>query len=182
MNTNENINKYINKIETIFKNLTNDYNSIILKLPNLLLNDILSYDHLLDIEVSMTDLSIHIQSILFIIEKSSEGSNGITDSTSENSNEIRDGYTTYKNKFEEEYINKQNTDKLVDTTLCDMMPLFFLYLMMIDTKSILKSKTFGKSINKQRTTKSDLQSEINSNTQNNKYNLYNMYIPEIELD
>jgi hypothetical protein len=63
MNTKENINKYINKIETIFKNLTNDYNSIMLKLPNLLLNDILTYDNLLDIEVSMTDLSIHIQSI-----------------------------------------------------------------------------------------------------------------------
>ena len=45
-----------------------------------------------------------------------------------------------KNDIFNEY---ENNNKLVDKTLINLMPLFFLYIMMIDKNSILNSKTFN---------------------------------------
>ena len=51
-----------------------------------------------------------------------------------------------KKELEEELQNKQKTNQLVDSTLVNMMPLFFLCLMIADKDSILHTSPLGQAI------------------------------------
>ena len=118
---------YFKKINKTFRNIANDYTILCSKLQFCVDNDILKYDNLLDLEVSMNDLSINLQSVLYTIAQVE-------------ANEIS------KKELEEELQNKQKTNKLVDSTLVNMMPLFFMCLMIADKDSILHTSPLGKAI------------------------------------
>ena len=139
MTAKDNLIHYMNKLNYTFTKLTNDYNYISSNITNLLNNDVIPYDHLTDLDISMNDLSINIQTILLIIENT------------ENTNEFNIRDSTHPSVTSEleglkpsEYEKQKKIDVLVKNTITKMLPLFLLYLMLYDNESILNSKTFGK--------------------------------------
>jgi len=163
MNSKDNLVHYMNKLNFTFTKLTNDYNYISSNITKLLNTDIIPYGNLTDLDISMNDLSINIQSILFIIENA------------ENAENADKSHEEQIIKNQEEYEKQKKTDILVDNTITKMIPIFLLCLMMFDKESILKSKTFGNNIN-----------DSNDNDNNNDVNnflsdlKYNVYIPELD--
>ena len=135
MTAKDNLIHYMNKLNYTFTKLTNDYNYISSNITNLLNNDEIPYDHLTDLDISMNDLSINIQTILLLVENS------------ENTNEfnLRDGtHPSVTRELDTGFEKQKKTDILVKNTIAKMLPLFLLYLMLYDNESILNSKTFGK--------------------------------------
>ena len=97
------------------------------KLPYLLQNDFMYEDDLLDMDISLSDLAIHLQLICMKVEELEHA----------RVMSIKD------NRFEEENDDK----KLVKQTMMKFLPLMMFYMMIIDKDSILNSKTFGKDKN-----------------------------------
>ena len=73
MTAKDNLIHYMNKLNYSFTKLTNDYNYISSNITKLLNNDVIPYEHLTDLDISMNDLSINIQTILIIIENTKCG-------------------------------------------------------------------------------------------------------------
>jgi len=148
----------MNKLNYTFTKLTNDYNYISSNITKLLNNDAIPYGYLTDLDISMNDLSINIQTILLIIEN--------TEST------INTRERDLENSLQLEYEKQKKNDVLVKNTITKMLPLFLLYLMMYDNESILNSKTFGK--NDEETLNGipnlNIVSDLN----------YDVYIPELD--
>ena len=116
MTAKDNLIHYMNKLNYTFTKLTNDYNYISSNITKLLNVDIIPYGHLTDLDISMNDLSINIQSILFIIENSLEN-------TAENDeNSIEEQII----KNDEEYEKQKKNEVLVDNTIKKMLPVFLL--------------------------------------------------------
>jgi len=146
MTAKDNLIHYMNKLNYSFTKLTNDYNYISSNITKLLNNDVIPYEHLTDLDISMNDLSINIQTILIIIEntKNTENIENI-----DNTREL-EGLKPSQRELEGfdpselEYEKQKKTDLLVKNTLTRMLPIFLLYLMLYDNESILNSKTFGK--------------------------------------
>ena len=129
MTAKDNLIHYMNKLNYTFTKLTTDYNYISTNITKLLNTEIIPYGHLTDLDISMNDLSINIQSILFIIK---------------NANENDEKYTTeHIIKNEEQYEKQKKTEVLVENTMQKMLPVFLLCMMMVDNESILKSNSFG---------------------------------------
>jgi len=158
MTAKDNLINNMNKLNYTFTKLTNDYNYISSNITKLLNNDAIPYGYLTDLDISMNDLSINIQTILLIIEN--------TEST------INTRERDLENSLQLEYEKQKKNDVLVKNTITKMLPLFLLYLMMYDNESILNSKTFGK--NDEETLNGipnlNIVSDLN----------YDVYIPELD--
>ena len=140
MTAQDNLNNYITKLNNTFSKLTTDYNYISSNITKLLNVDIIPYGYLTDLDISMNDLSINIQSILFIIENAIEN-----EKAKENkSDKTDDNYIKEQIiNNDEQYEKHKKTEILVDNTMKKMLPVFLLCLMMYDNESILNSKSFG---------------------------------------
>ena len=176
----DNLFNYMNKLDDTFSKLTNDYNYISSNITKLLNVSVVPFGDLIDLDISMNDLSINIQSILFIIK---------------NVIECEENNENYKNdskyieaqilKNEEQFEKQKKTEVLVENTMQKMMPVFLLCMMMYDNESVLKSNSFcnfGKNKNN------------NNNNNNNDNNILNgspnlnivsdiicdVYIPELD--
>lgn len=173
-NYNSYILNYIKTTGLIFDKISRDYNLLCNK-HNLLLNnnDLLSYDTLVNLEVSMTDLSIQLQNITYLLNNEEYA----------NANANANSNAKTPQLFEEEKKQFDNNDKIITQTIINMLPLFFMYFMMCDKDSIINSKAFGKSIkNKQKVnnTNTNDENKKNDETSINNKPVYN--IPFIELD
>ena len=129
MTAKDNLIHYMNKLNYTFTKLTSDYNYISTNITKLLNTEIIPFGHLTDLDISMNDLSINIQSILFIIENAIDNDENCT--------------IEQIIKNEEQYEKQKKTDVLVENTMKKMLPIFLLCMMMFDNESILKSKSFG---------------------------------------
>jgi hypothetical protein len=129
MTAKDNLIHYMNKLNYTFTKLTSDYNYISSNITKLLNPEIIPFGHLTDLDISMNDLSINIQSILFIIENAIDNDENCT--------------IEQIIKNEEQYEKQKKTDVLVENTMKKMLPIFLLCMMMFDNESILKSKSFG---------------------------------------
>ena len=158
---------YINKLNIVFNKITADYSYLSSNITNLLNNELILYDSLTELEISMNDLSINIQSILFIIEETKK------QNEFENIN-YNENYIDY---FEKEKEKEKKNDVLVNNTVKRMLPYLFLYLMLIDKESILNSSSFG---NNNIDDKLNGCPNINNNDINNINKLNNMYIPDLD--
>ena len=141
-NTMTNMNKKLNNIKLNFGNL---YSYI----PNLLNNNIIiPYENLILLEMSINDLSVQLQSIFTVIKEE----NNIEENEEENleqNNKLEyiteiEGLEKIEGMEDKENLYKHQNE-IVNKTLIKIMPIYFLYLMMIDTESILNSARFGKS-------------------------------------
>jgi hypothetical protein len=138
MTAQDNLNNYITKLNNTFSKLTTDYNYISSNITKLLNVDIIPYGYLTDLDISMNDLSINIQSILFIIENAIEN-----EKTKENDKNDDNYIKEQIINNDEQYEKHKKTEILVDNTMKKMLPVFLLCLMMYDNESILNSKSFG---------------------------------------
>jgi len=140
MTAQDNLNNYITKLNNTFSKLTTDYNYISTNITKLLNVDIIPYGYLTDLDISMNDLSINIQSILFIIENAIENEKAKENESDKNDeNYIKEQIINN----DEQYEKQKKTEILVDNTMKKMLPVFLLCLMMYDNESILNSKSFG---------------------------------------
>lgn len=185
MDTKNNLDIYLNKLNFSFNKITDDYDYIFSNIK-LLNNEIIINELLTNLEISMNDLSINMQSILFIIknkksideenkEKNEEEYNYEENNHEENNHEDYN-YEENKKNNEEEYNNEdiymENKNKvLINNTVKNMMPYLFLYLMLIDKESILNSSSFYSK-------KNDNSNEILNGYPYLKTN--NIYIPELD--
>jgi hypothetical protein len=143
MTAQDNLNNYITKLNNTFSKLTTDYNYISSNITKLLNVDIIPYGYLTDLDISMNDLLINIQSILFIIENAIENEKA-KENESDEKDEKDDNYIKEQIiNNDEQYEKQKKTEILVDNTMKKMLPVFLLCLMMYDNESILNSKSFG---------------------------------------
>ena len=189
MNENNNFiklisNDFINNLNKTFNKITINYNKIYSKIPELLNSYSLPFNNIIDLDTALNELSIQIQSILFIIEK--EESNVESNVENNVENNVESNVESNVDIF-----NEIKKDKLVNTTITKMLPLFFYYLMLFDNESIINSKTFGESIKRN---KNNLNGQPNLDILDtlgtldtldtvNKYSdISNLNMPFIELD
>jgi len=162
MDTKNNLDIYLNKLNFSFNKITDDYDYIFSNIK-LLNNEIIINELLTNLEISMNDLSINMQSILFIIKN-------------KKSIDEENNHEENKKNNEEEYNNEdiymENKNKvLINNTVKNMMPYLFLYLMLIDKESILNSSSFYSK-------KNDNSNEILNGYPYLKTN--NIYIPDLD--
>jgi hypothetical protein len=112
--------KYVRKLDKYFSDLQRDFKALTSKLPSLLNRELINKDEFLfDLEISMDDLAVQIQSAMFKLQQ------------------IKDNNIIEKNCS----INKGALD---DEALAkELLPLFFTYLMAVDKNSIINKQNFG---------------------------------------
>jgi hypothetical protein len=178
-------NTFISKLNKNTNDIIKDLNYLNTKLPYLLENDFIYPDDLLDMEISISDLNIHLQLICMKVEEienvrlssitinsKEENINEPTntnESTNESTNEpTNTNESTNESTNTNEPTNEQiieSTDKLIKKTFGKFLPFMMSYMMCVDKDSILYSKTFDK---------------INNTNNTNNTDIFKM--PEIELD
>ena len=169
MTAKDNLVHYMNKLNYTFTTITKDYNYISSNFTKLLNCDIIPYDNLTDLDISMNDLSINLQTLLFMIE------HAVMNDT--NDTNVKEQI----NKNQEQYEKQKKTDLLVDTTLTKMLPIFLLCLMMFDKESILNFNSFGKNSSKIDETLNGLPNMTMTMAMNSLPDLnYDIYIPELD--
>jgi hypothetical protein len=117
--------EYVEKIDTMFNNVTKDYKYIYDKIHNYINDGKISYNQLMDFEVSLEDLSIQINRLAFLFkQKEIEKQNLININFKE---------STYK---------ETKLDYIIEKTIFQYIPLLFIYFMIFDKESILYVKDF----------------------------------------
>lgn len=136
----EHINNSIDNINIKYNKIKTKYEKLYSEIPNLTkCNIILPYENLILLEISLDDFANQLESIFLFIKF--EINDLKNKKLLEQQNNVDD--TEYDDNDTQSNVN--DTNKLVDKTIKNMLPLFFFYLMMIDDNSILNSKTFGNS-------------------------------------
>jgi len=154
------IDKYIIELDDAIVNIMNDYKYISIYIPELIKNGIISNGTLLDLDISIDNLKQKIDSIIYVCGQSSfinttdntntntntntpDTSNTSDDTSDDTNDDTTDTTTNTTNTNNDIYVkiydklfNKQNTKDIIK------LPIFFLYLMLMDNNSILNSKTF----------------------------------------
>ena len=116
--------KYVRKLDKYFSDLQRDFKALTSKLPALLNRELINKDEFLfDLEISMDDLAIQIQSAMFKIHQQ------------DLENPAR--------KCEENLNQNGTIDN--ETIIKKLIPLLFTYLMAVDKNSIINKKNFGNS-------------------------------------
>ena len=113
--------EYVENLDTRFNNITKDYKYIYDNIHNYLNDDKISYNQLMDFEVSLEDLSIQLNSLVFLFKQNETIQN-----------------ETIQNEFNKE----TKLDYIIDKTIFHFMPLLFIYFMVFDKESILYAKDF----------------------------------------
>jgi hypothetical protein len=109
--------KYVRKLDKYFSDLQRDFKALTSKLPDLLNRELINKDEFLfDLEISMDDLAVQIQSAMFKVQQQdllyNKGARGA---------EALDAEALAK----------------------ELLPLFFTYLMAVDKNSIINKQNFG---------------------------------------
>ena len=151
--------KYVRKLDKYFCDLQRDFKALTSKLPVLLNRELINKDDFLfDLEISMDDLAIQIQSAMFKVHQQ------------DLENPAR--------KYEENLNHYETIDN--ETIVKKLLPLFFTYLMAVDKNSIINKKSFGNTFDSLLQTQSTV---VNTNVDNIGNNSTDVFIPPfIELD
>ena len=151
--------KYVRRLDKYFCDLQRDFKALTSKLPVLLNRELINKDDFLfDLEISMDDLAIQIQSAMFKVHQQ------------DLENPAR--------KYEENLNHYETIDN--ETIVKKLLPLFFTYLMAVDKNSIINKKSFGNTFDSLLQTQSTV---VNTNVDNIGNNSTDVFIPPfIELD
>ena len=151
--------EYVENLDTKFNNIKKDYKYIYDNIHNYLNDGKVSYNQLMDFEVSLEDLSIQLNSLVFLFKQ-----NQVQDIMLENSMNNMNNIDTQDNNYEhfnneakiKQYNKEIKKDKIdtkmdtkidyiIDKTIFNILPLIFFYFMVIDKESILYLKDFVES-------------------------------------
>ena len=128
--------EYVEKIDTRFNNITKDYKYIYDNIHNYLNDGKISYNQIMDFEVSLEDLSIQLNSLVFLFKQIQIESVVYLFNQKTNTNN-----TNNTNNINN--INKETkVDYIVEKTMFHFLPLLFIYFMVFDKESILYAKDF----------------------------------------
>ena len=156
--------KYVRKLDKYFSDLQRDFKALTSKLPSLLNRELINKNEFLfDLEISIDDLAVQIQSVMFKIQL------------------IEDNNILEKNCS----INKGARG--AEALAKELLPLFFTYLMAVDKNSIINKQNFGNTFDNTfgNTFDSLLQPQstaVNNNVGNNVGSTDAFIPPFIELD
>jgi hypothetical protein len=152
-------------------NLTKNINDVIKdltylnnKLPFLLNNEFMFPDDLLDMEISLNDLNVHLQLTCMKVEELEHARISSQQDNNKYNKEETETKTETKTQTKEHLDNKL----IIKQTFSNFLPFMMMYMMLIDKDSILHSKTFGKKQNIPDSTEEQPQQPI--------------LLPNIELD
>ena len=152
--------KYVRKLDKYFCDLQRDFKALTSKLPVLLNRELINKNEFLfDLEISMDDLAVQIQSAMFKLHQQ------------DLENPAR--------KYEENLNYNETIDN--ETIVKKLLPLFFTYLMAVDKNSIINKQNFGNTFDSLLQPQS---TSVNNNVGNNiGNNSTDAFIPPfIELD
>ena len=124
--------EYVENLDTKFNNIKKDYKYIYDNIHNYLNDGKVSYNQLMDFEVSLEDLSIQLNSLVFLFKQIQ------IESVVFLFNQRKTNDTKVTNN-----INKETkVDYIIEKTIFQFMPLLFIYFMVFDKESILYAKDF----------------------------------------
>jgi len=159
--------KYVRKLDKYFCDLQRDFKALTSKLPVLLNRKLINKDEFLfDLEISMDDLAVQIQSAMFKVQQQDLLYNKVA-----RGDEALDAGALDTEALDAEAFARK------------LMPLFLTYLMAVDKNSIINKKNFGNTFGN--TFDSLLQpqtTDVKNNVDNFDNNIDNIFIPFIELD
>ena len=164
--------EYVEKIDIRFDNIKKDYKYIYDNIHNFLNDDKISYNQLMDFEVSLEDLAIQLNSLVFLFKQIQIESTVLLF----NQKNINKNIDTNN-------INKESKiDYIVEKTIFNFMPLLFLYFMVFDKESILYAKDFieNKYDTKSYGNKADNTINTNTNTNTNTNDEFQYIIEPID--
>ena len=161
--------EYVEKLDNIMSSVIKDYKYIYDDIHNYLNDGKITYNELMDFEVSLEDLSIHLNSLVFFFKQKQVQdiiNNNIQVNIYKDENEITNANAEKIKQYNKEVKKDKNSkmdskiDYIIDKTIFNIMPLIFFYFMVIDKESILYLKNFV---------------ENKTNNTHNNYNTYNTY-------
>ena len=142
--------EYVEKLDTRFDNITKDYKYIYENIHNYLNDGKVSYNQIMDFEVSLEDLSIQLNSLVFLFkqiqidslvvlfnQKANQRNTNSTNSTNDVETTLR-----YKESKLDNLDKLDKLDSIIEKTLFHYIPLLFIYFMIFDKESILHMKDF----------------------------------------
>ena len=122
--------EYVEKLDNKFINITKNYNYIYENIHNYLTQRKITYNQIMDFEVSLEDLSINLNSLVFLFKQKQNETIDYNSIYNNNNNNINNN------------IKESKIDYIIDKTLFQFMPLLFIYFMIFDKESILYVKDF----------------------------------------
>ena len=125
--------EYVEKLDNRFDNITKDYKYIYENIHNYLNDGKVSYNQIMDFEVSLEDLSIQLNSLVFLFKQIQIDSLVLLFNQKSNVNNTNTN--TYK-------YTETKIDGIVEKTIFQYIPLLFIYFMIFDKESILYIKDF----------------------------------------
>jgi hypothetical protein len=148
--------EYVEKLDNQFNSITKDYKFIYEYIHNYLNDGKITYNQLMDFEISLYDLSIQLNSLMFLF-KNIQVENIVHTivNNKENKENKENKYPTYN---ENKYTNIKNMfkgdklDYVIDKTIFNFIPLLFIYFMIFDKDSILYVKDFIEKTNEMNNT------------------------------
>jgi len=127
--------KYVENIDNRMNRINKNYKYFYDNIHNYLNNGCIEYEHLLEFEYALQNVSIELNSLVYLFNHQKLIENNSIDNTI--------------NQFK--YNNNENIDKIykmdkidyiLDKTIFHYIPLLFLYFMIFDKESILHIKDF----------------------------------------
>jgi len=173
--------EYVEKIDNKISSVNKDYKCIYENIHNYLNDGKITYQELMDFEVSLEDLSIQLNSLVFLF-KQTQVQDIILQNSMNNINTQDNSYEHFNNEAKIKKYNKEikkdkidtkmdtKIDYIIDKTIFNILPLIFFYFMVIDKESILYLKDFveSKSQNTYNTYNTNNNIDINKEEYNNK--------------
>jgi len=150
--------EYVEKLDKKFINITKDYKYIYDNIHNYLNDGKVSYNQLMDFEVSLEDLSIQLTSLVFLFKQIQIDSVVFLFNQKKTNGKI-DNNTINNNK-------ETKVDYIIEKTIFNFLPCLFMYFMIFDKESILYAKDFIE--NKYDNINDNVNDNVNKNINNNK--------------
>ena len=127
--------EYVENLDTKFNNIKKDYKYIYDNIHNYLNDGKVSYNQLMDFEVSLEDLSIQLNSLVFLFKQIQIESVVLLFNQRKTNDTNNTNVTNNINK-------ETKVDYIIEKTIFQFMPLLFIYFMVFDKESILYAKDF----------------------------------------
>jgi len=135
--------EYVESLDNKFSSITKDYKYIYDNIHNYLNDGKVSYNQIMDFEISLEDLSIHINSLAFLFkQKQNESNTNISTSTSTSTSTNTNTNINTNNNSNSKTDTENKIDYILDKTIFQFIPLLFIYFMIFDKESILYIKDF----------------------------------------
>ena len=182
--------EYVEKIDDRMNRINKNYKYISEYIHNYLNDGKIEYEQLMDFELSLQDLSIQINKLVFLFNQIENNENNKNNQNNENPNLINVILQINNNINQVKYNNNEKINKMdkmdkidyaLDKTIFHFLPLLFMYFMIFDNESILYIKDF---IDKKNNNShySYINNTNNNNTNNNNTTINNITKEEIIMD